>query len=162
MVYVCIHFPWGKSKTFTIFSKVQNSLKKNKRKKNRLRWNSIIFRFCTTPPITVPSTQKQCLVYNGYSTTSYPIDPILFSGPFLLFSAMEMQWEGWSFQSSVFKPCTCESSISTAPEPSLHAVAIHSHKLWKSKRDPILPSHPRKPNIWLLQPEELACWGGDV
>lgn len=79
----------------------------------------IIFIFGTITSLTAPSTQKQCLVHDKYSTTSYLIDPILFSGPFLVFSPRETQSEWWIFYSSVFKPRTCESSISIVPGPSL-------------------------------------------
>lgn len=53
----------------------------------------IIFIFGTITSLTAPSTQKQCLVHDKYSTTSYLIDPILFSGPFLVFSPRETQSE---------------------------------------------------------------------
>lgn len=125
----------------------------------------ITFVICATTSITVPSTQKQCLIGDSYSTTSYPVDP--FSSLVLSFSSpLTLKWrchEGDEFfKALILSHAHARALSAQSQSPAFHAVAFHSLTLWESKRDPILPPHPRKPNICLFWPKELACWGGDA
>ena len=116
MVCVWMHFPRRKFKTFTVFPIQSRTQKIFFFKQPRHRWDYILPSLYSGPSfLSLPSAPKNSAQY----MTGYPTDPILFSGPFLVFPPMEMQSECFFFYSSVFKPGTCESSISTVPGPRL-------------------------------------------
>lgn len=96
-----------------------------------------------------------------YSTASSPIDQILFSGPFLD-PPPTPQWKCNESDEFVLRPhfeaMHVWQLLASFPKLNLSQPLT----LWKSKQDPVLPSHPRKPNICLFWPEELTCWGGDA
>lgn len=119
MVCVGMHFPLRKFKTFTIFPRVQDVKNIFLNSPDSGGTTSYHLSILTIIPLTALSTQKQRLVRDRLS--NWPCS--------LLWSFLGLSPHGdairvmifvlFCFDSSVFKPRTCESSISTVPGPRL-------------------------------------------
>lgn len=144
----CTHFPQKKSNLYNI-------LKESRIGGGGQTWVEpylIIFVFCTTISITVVSSPKQCMV-----GTQLPVIQLtqLFS---LVLSLSFLTSHGDAVRVMGFLKLFLSHTHARAlspqfQSPAFHAVALHSLTLWKSKRDPILPPHPRQPNICLFWPK---------